>query len=379
MSKRFFGVAALCLTACLLSLSGCGGNPSRTASENSGAVRVKAERSGKAFLSGIGSMELIPLEMLDGKLLGGSVQLSLFQGEYLLTDRRNARIQRYSAEGRFINEIGRKGNGSDEYVAPRSVQVLDGAVHVFDSFGKEIVYDADGNCLSKSTVPFGLYACRYDGGLLSYYGYSGQREYRLVRVADEDGQEEGFLPLEANLLSLDMESEIFSPASGGGICFVDAYSPVVYAYQDGTVGAHVSFDFGKYAIPASFFKSKDVFVAAEELMAMNYAVVTAYSEDDSHKLVQCLIKEASKDQGWGLYGLYDEERQAWTWFSLADYAEDAFPGPLRFVDGGILYGLFTADELRRLGKAVASDLSILIGKTLAACDPEAYVVAKIVL
>ena len=359
MRSKLF-LMLLCSHGILL-LSGC---REKSSGSDTDRVPVKIERSGKAFISAVSSLDLVPLETMDGHLLGSSVQLSLLQEGYLLADKKNYKIYRYSADGHFGNEIGRRGKGPGEYIGFCSVQVIDGLVHVFDVSGKEIVYDQDGNLISEKTVPVGFHAYREDTGVLAYYGYSGQREHRLIHESG-DGFEKGFLKLDAKLLALDLENEIFSPAADGGVCFIDSFSPTVYVYRDGQVTPHLSFDFGKYSIPETFFRANDAFAAAESLFASDYAVVTSYSEEGEHKLVHLLVKDKGHDENWSEYGVYDGS--AWLWFSLSDYTDEALPGPLRFFESGILYGLFTAEELERMG----------IRETVASCDRDTYVVAKI--
>lgn len=358
-----------------LLLGGCREAPVRTGDTGTETVRVEIRRSGKPFFSAVSSLELTPLETTDRYLLGSCVQLSLLQDGYLLADRKNFRIYRYSADGRFLNEIGRRGNGPGEYIGFRSVQADGSLVHVFDASGKEIVYGQDGDFLREKQVPVGFHVCRDETGILSYYGYSGQREYRLIHESEADGSEAGFLKLDARLLALDLENEIFSPAAGGGVCFIDSYSPTVYLYRDGQAVPYLSFDFGKYALPASFFKAQDAFAAAEELFSSDYAVIASYAEEGAYKLVHVLLKDDSQDRNWSEYGLYDGN--GWRWFSLSDNTDEALPGPLRFFESGTLYGLFGVEELSRMSRSFAPAIADRIEESLSNCDQDAYVIAKI--
>ena len=327
--------SSLCVVLCgaVLLMAGCG-------REDGGAIRMPQVDSAKAFAEAVSSIELVPLEMDEAHLLGSRLDLALLDDGYLLVDKQQTSVFRYSAEGRFLNEIGRRGNGPGEYNDIGNVQVLDGKVHLFSHPDSELIFSPDGAVLSqRENVPVGFGVFRTDAGLLTSYGYSGQKEHRVVFAEDGTGAETGFLPLDARLLALDSE-HVFSALPGGGVSVLDSYSPTVYVFEDGALRPYLDFDFGKYAIAPDFYRSQDAFKAAEMLMAGDYAVIWRYLEGARHKLVQVNVSD-----GCAWFGLSDGKD--WAWFSLSGYELENM-APFCCFRGDVLFGLFAPVDVRKL-------------------------------
>ena len=131
------------------------------------------------FVSQVRAVRLIPLDETE-HLLGSNAEMYPLGQDYLLVDKQNANIFRFSENGDFINSIGRKGNGPGEFAGISNVQISDGNVTVFSFPGNKTTYDADGGVLSEETYErFGSAGYAYDGGMLTYFGYVGTGKDRL--------------------------------------------------------------------------------------------------------------------------------------------------------------------------------------------------------
>jgi hypothetical protein len=335
MNKNSFLRLALCCAALLL--VGCG-------REDGAAIRMAPADSAKAFADAVSSVELVPLETDDAHLLGIRLDLVLLDEGYLVVDKQRTNVFRFSPEGRFLNEIGRHGNGPGEYNDISTLQVLDGAVHLFCHPGSELVFSPDGTLLEqREGVPVGFGAYRTAAGLLTNYGYSKQKDCRVVFTEDGSGRETGFLPLDANLLALESE-HVFSALPGGGVCVLDSYSPTVYVFEGGELRPYLDFDFGQYAIAPDFFRAQDAFKAAEMLMAGDYALIWRYLEGTKHKLVQVNVS-GGQTEGGARFGLHNGK--AWAWFVLPWYELENM-SPFCCFGEDVLYGLFFPGDARKL-------------------------------
>ena len=335
MNKYSFLRLALCCAALLM--AGCG-------REDGAAIRMAPADSAKAFADAVSSVELIPLETDDAHLLGSrGVDMVLLDGGYLLADKQQMSVFRYSPEGRFLNEVGRKGRGPGEYNDICTLQVLDGKIHLFSHTDSELVFSPDGTLLEqREGVPVSFGAYRTAAGLLTSYGYSKQKDYRVVFTEDGSGRETGFLPLDANLLALASE-HIFSALPGGRVSVLDSYSPTVYVFENGELRPYLDFDFGQYAISPDFFRAQDAFKAAEMLMAGDYGLIWCYLEGTKHKLVQ--VNVSGGEDGGARFGLHDGK--AWAWFSLPGYLLENLAPFCDFREDE-LYGLFFPGDARKL-------------------------------
>lgn len=74
---------------------------------------------------------------------------------YLLDRYKTRSIKRFSTDGRFLNKIGRNGNGPGEYVEPTDFILTDDGVLVYDQFKAKInYYNPDGEFIRSKKVPF---------------------------------------------------------------------------------------------------------------------------------------------------------------------------------------------------------------------------------
>lgn len=326
------------------------------------------------FSDRVSSIELLPLETDETHLLGNNVEVCLLRDGYILYDRRNVKVYRYSGEGRFLNEIGKRGNGPGEYLHLRNVQVINDEVHIFSPPDKELVFSDDGKMLEqKAKVPVGFGIYRMGSGYLTYYGYSGQRDHRVVFSRGQSGQEKGFLDLDAKVLPLDLENELFCPLSEGSVSIIDSYSPTIFIYDGESVSPYLSFDFGKYAIKNNFYEADDAFKAAEYLMSSDYAVISRYMEGANCKLVQFNLFDQKTGTGEGRYGLFCGGE--WVWFSLAGCGMDN-PAPFRLFDAEELIGVLSPEDTLLL-LDLLSEETIVSGDYSGLDQSDNYVIAKI--
>jgi DNA-binding beta-propeller fold protein YncE len=109
-------------------------------------------------------------------------------GEFYITDGYgNARVMKYSKEGKFLKQWGKKGKGEGEFNLPHAV-VLDakGRVYVGDRENNRVqVFDADGKFLTQwreSGAPYGLF--RTQEGRL----FVADARANWVKVLDAEGK-----------------------------------------------------------------------------------------------------------------------------------------------------------------------------------------------
>ena len=140
----------------------CGNDPKTTRTEQ---IRVGTydPRSGDGIFrsSFIHEIELIPLETTDSSLIGTSPECIVDRdGGYYIADMNGSqKILRYDSTGRFLNTIGSRGRGPQEYLGISNylIETLTGHVSVFSNLDKKVcVYDTDGTFVSSRTfsIPF---------------------------------------------------------------------------------------------------------------------------------------------------------------------------------------------------------------------------------
>lgn len=325
-------------------LTGCNEQiPGDNSVEDCEIIEFQESKSMSPLLKKLACVQVIPLKNEDQIVLSSNLSLYLMDNCYIIADRQQSAIYRFSKEGDFTNNIGHLGKGPGEFLNISDVQIIDNNIHVYSSPGRELIYSPDGTFISENSIPAGFHSYRTDSGLVTYHGYSGLQPYRVIYTETSSGKETGFLSTDAKLLALDIGNNIFCPVSDGQLCFIDSYSPTVYCLSEGSVKPYLSFDFGKYTIKESFYSSKDPFSAAEMLMSSDYSIINSYCESGDYRLVQAMLKKKSDQIGTCNYGLC--HKGVWSWFSLQGVEEEPYPGPLKTIKDNALFGIFTKHEL----------------------------------
>ena len=323
------GMMRLWLVGLVLMAAGCGRKQAEEA--------VVMERPGdiSALTEIVEKIELIPLETAEEALFGDMSELLPLGDSYVLWDGRNAVMARFDKEGRFLNRIGRVGNGPGEFVSIRSVQADDGLVLFSFPPHKMLRYAADGTLVRESDFDnLGGQSCIVPEGILTYYGFGSGHEERAALLR-EDGTSEAFLKTSANVLNMTPDTPIFS-FDGDRVYFTDSFTPTIYVYENGSVSPEVTFDFGSAAIGESFYHFEDAMASAEYMMSsVEFAMVRRYLHSKEYQIVEVIIQ---KREGVDIcYGI--NAGDGWKWFSLGSPMDSPIPGSLRALDGSTVYCL----------------------------------------
>lgn len=300
--------------------------------KSEGAVQFNDTMSVRALAEQVSGIEILPLEADESHMTGSIVELHLIGNSFLLVDKINTRIYRYSPDGKFLCEIGRQGNGPGEYVNVGNIQVKDGCINVFSRPSKLLKYSFSGEFLEALEFDdLGGQSYETGEGILTYYGYGSGRGNRLGLVSDMGTAY--MLPSSEKVLNMDSRSPIFSEGKDC-ILFTDTYSNTVKSFREGEVSTYLAFDLGKYAIPEDFFKHDDSFAAMETLMSGTYALVENYQEDGDSKLVNVKVQAPGKkaEEHLGLF-----RKGAWKWFSAGELGVSPLAGGIQAIKGDSLY------------------------------------------
>lgn len=343
------GMMRLWLVGLVLMAAGCGRK------DVDGQVVMERPGDVSALTDIVEKIELIPLETAEEALFGNMSEMLLLGDTYVLWDGRNAGVARFDKAGRFLNRIGREGNGPGEYVGIRSVQADDDGLVLFSNPDKMLQYAADGTLVRERRVDdLGGQSCVVPEGILTYYGFGTGREERAALLR-KDGTSEPFLETTAKVLYMTPDAPVFS-FDGGRVYFTDSYTPTVYVYEKGEVRPEVSFDFGSAAVNDNFFHFDDALASAEYMMSANeFGMVRRYLHSKDYQIVEVIVQ---KREGVEIcYGI--SAGDGWKWFSPGSPMESPFAGSLRALDGSTVYCLLDPAGLSGGAGAPAGPLAPL--------------------
>jgi hypothetical protein len=313
------------------------------------------------------------LEADSSHLLGASPDLFLLDSDYLLVDRQNCRIYRYSSDGKFLNQIGNKGRSGNEYIDIEGVQTMEDDVIVFSRPGKMLRFSKDGNFLSKRNFKNkGVQSYLVKNGILTYYSYDSGHSCRLALLRDRDTLE--FLKTKEKVMNFAGDGQVFSGDEKNGIFVLDSYSPNIYEFKNGALNNYLTFDFGKYSIPGEFYNFKDAFQSSQYLFSRNFALIHKYIENYKYKLVEIFLQKGNGPEFH--YGLNKGDK--WLWFYAGKAGEDPLSVSFRQFDAqGRLLCVIDPGVLDRLPqgfKKLVSNKEIINKSNI----NSNYVIAKII-
>ena len=311
----------------------CGNDPKTTRTEQ---IRVGTydPRSGDGIFrsSFIHEIELIPLETTDSSLIGTSPECIVDRdGGYYIADMNGSqKILRYDSTGRFLNTIGSRGHGPQEYLGISNylIDTLTGHVSVFSNLDKKVcVYDKDGTFVSSRTfsIPFSqgwpVGECYW-----LYEGYmNGHSEYRVLKIDAQEKIMETLLPADVQIMPMAESFPVFIPVSGGKLLLRETFGNQIYCLEDGNAVPIFEFDFGTYSIPDEYYEMDDVKESGNYIMQRDFVCIDRFMENKKYVFVQALLKKTDDKNGL-VYGILDKRSEQWQWYTFADIMNNRHPG-----------------------------------------------------
>lgn len=292
----------------------------------------------------VSGMELIPLDESNDNLLGNEIELIKCDTSFIAIDKVNHKICRFSEAGKFLNNIGRYGNGPGEFLYLTNVQIYDQKVIAFSYPSTILEYTLSGDFISSREVErLGFNSYMTSDGLLSYIGYSGNNKNRLSLTSFAiDNKIEYYLPYENRLMELSNGNEIFSLGSDSSVYVIDSYSNIVYSFKNSTVEPFMAFDFGQYSIDKRFYKASDPYVGADYIINGSYGFVHRVLVSEKIKIFNFLLRKEKGAQEKFVYGL--SHKGDWLWFEFLPGSKSPCC-PFRFFDGDVLYGVIAPEHV----------------------------------
>lgn len=194
-------------------------------------VSVEYSKSIEPFVEQIDFAEIVSLETSDSLYIGNERELVVTDNSFVLYDCMNGLIFRYGIDGKFINRIGRKGKGPQEYLSISNVQYKDSLLYVYSFPSKIMAFSLDGNLVySKNYEPqdFGAMTFAVKEGFLTYYGYGTTNNHRFALIDDE--KKTFLVPSKEKVINYTPPSSVFS-AIKDSVFIIDSYSNEIKIFK----------------------------------------------------------------------------------------------------------------------------------------------------
>jgi len=325
MKKAFYISAIVLLFSC-------------STNRGSSVINALIPDEGKNIMSWLDVFPDIEMIRLTGEqlpVISPYAPLVVRDNIYYVVDRyASQQIHRFDQNGKYLNSIGSRGRGQNEYISMVDVMVdSHGNINVYSGHGDRtlLTYSSDGILLEREILPYAsLRFASLNGFNYHYVGiYS---KYQLY-VTDNSGQVKELFPSSSRApifpnfqtFSLCDNALYFCPPDGNDI----------YQLQNGKIEVKYRFDFGVYNIPDEYYKCNN---EADLIDFMRYHTVAfkdAFYENKYCAILQLSI--LSGMEGWFAYGILNKQKNVWRWFNGN---QDDFMF-FRYLDEE--YAYFTAD------------------------------------
>lgn len=317
----------------MLLLGSCGENTHNPADDAETVVAYDPNGGGDLFHSDlIREIDLIPLQTTDSSLIGTNPELiSDATGYYIIDHKGSLNILRYDTAGLFLNMIGNRGKGPQEYLSVSNV-ITDpgsGTLTVFSNMDSKIcAYRKEGDFVSgrKLDCPFGQGIPSSDGNLWLYLGpQNGTSDYRIVKTDQQGKILEQWLDATENVMPVEEMYPVFVETSDGRLLLRESFSNRICEVTDDGITPLYRFDFGKYNVPDEYFEKDSPMAAGDFLMKREFVVLDRVMDSPNYLFVQAMIQRPGISATM-VYGLQDKRSDRWQWFNFRDVQNNTTPG-----------------------------------------------------
>ena len=221
------------------------------------------------------SIELIPLETSENCLLDiAPYPTVLLNDSFILYNGTNRFIYAFDRTGKFLNQVGERGQGPDEYIyiSELSLNKDNSTIYIID-LRKVFEYNVNGTFVRSFIKPVvdnvPLSICSYIGEnlFIGQKNYNGTNECKYY-LFNQNGDIVKCFPNHILFNKKDRSVSTFDgsliPVKVDNRLFLKDYiNDTIYAYTDSNLQPAYIFNFGKYAFPKenwNYADSKDYFV-----------------------------------------------------------------------------------------------------------------------
>lgn len=176
-------------------------------------------------------------------------------GNIFIKDSRGAALQQYAPDGKFIRQIGRKGNGPGEYTRIDGIDIDGDRIYINDD-GKGVVmaYDAEGNYIPDIPIMDMTYhldfACKGDTLIKSYAGNYISFDINGRKYQETLNRVSGMFSIHSTHLSKNTDD--------GTVYWERHYNDTIFEAVGGNVRPFVYVDFGKLKLPDDIPVNPDI-------------------------------------------------------------------------------------------------------------------------
>jgi len=237
-------------------------------------------------------IELIPLETTDDCLVGTKPELLSDTQHFFIREQQQQVVLRFDRSGKFLNRIGRRGGGPQEFqddILDFDIDPFAKTVEILAPNGQLLRYDYEGRFLSNQN--YEILAQSFIKAGTTYWFNLGVSKLnidgRLLKVSEDGTVVEKFLPINTDWFG------DFGPnftRSGDVISFKEVFSHTVYRINDDGPVETTFINFGKYSLLKNIYE-RDPFTVLGDLDSKGWAHIYKYLENEQFVYIHFIVQQ----------------------------------------------------------------------------------------
>ena len=301
------------------------------------------------------SIELIPLETREDCLLQGGINPNVVLKDSFIFMRGSDNLYAFSTSGKFLNQIGSKGQGPGEYIySSRFFLSTDKSVIYVEDLTKILEYDFNGNHISTIQRPSSVFSGFHYAGngvfICSIYN-DGKNKYKYY-LLNQNGEFIDSLP---NYVFFNREIPIYSTHDtallpirvDNKLYLKDFINDTLYILEDSKLQPTYIFGLGNYSYPIEnlvttdimnvmprnsfFFQSNFAIVGMPELFFYLIHVPNLFSKPQAKPTHNTFTRELTTNNS-NVYGIYNIVEKTNILLDTDDYGQK---GIINDINGGL--------------------------------------------
>lgn len=262
---------------------------------------------------------VVELAFSDSVMIPAYTNLIINEGEFILYSKMTSQIFRFDVEGNFMNFIGQKGGGPNEYVEMRDILIDGNIIEVLDH--KAIVsYRLNGEFIEKVELEIPAFSFALANN--NYWFYVGDNpaasQFKLIET------DRNFTKVNEHFLirekGIPLVENNFS--KNGSLTFRETFNPKTYKLGDGlTQTYHI--DFGKLQVSEEILSAGPPY-SFDKLMEIDYATIYAYMENKDYAFLQITTTKPNSTNPEMYYLIVDKKTDKEKLIRIKDFAENSY-------------------------------------------------------
>lgn len=300
---------------------GCG-QPAQHTGIPSETVKYEGPNAG-SLAEFIQSVEVLPLRHENKHFIGAVDQIFHQDSSYYITDSKRGTIFRFNEEGKFLNNIGTKGKGPQEYHSALSYSVDEKEDQVYIQGGpvftlKLFRYLKNGKWLEKKEVPLNVSHFTHKDHTFWVHLNPLNKVYRsrILRLDRNLQVRDSFLPLQTEPIPFMTPRHMFYSYQNR-LYFWLPMENRLYAIQQDSVYLCYTFDFGNQNIP-ELDPSLEPMKILQIVSSKEYCDLQSFMENDRYQLALFSRENPVVPRTPFVYGIRDKKTGKWQWVDAED-------------------------------------------------------------